>query len=251
MTSSFPNFKDKSLIFSEIKEFSSSDDDSFMQSFHDEPSKKIQIKIKEIKKKYKSEHPVISVGDDQEVGSGEEEEEEVVSEQEQEQYNSDCEDFDPFISNSNHDYTNCIKEFEKITFRKKVRGMSLFEFVSVFTYLFISPHYWWIILTSIPSLYIFFIIPRNINSYKNYEQKYQIIYQFNKHIQKKIINYFHRWNLINALIRIIFAIIIPIQYQYHIFSLQVFYLIQMVIYPLLNSYYAYHLEFQYNRNIFI
>lgn len=245
MTSSFPNFKNKSLIFSEIKEFSSSDEDSFMQSFHHEPTNKIQIKIKQKKNNKLKE----------EVGSGEEgeeeEEEEEQEQQQQEQYDSDCEEYDPFISNSNNDYSNCIKEFEKNTFRKKVRGMALFEFISAFTYLFISPHYWWIILTSVPSLYIFFIIPRNINSYKNYEQKYQIIYQFNKHIQKKKINYFHRWNLINALIRIIFAIIIPIQYKYQFFSLQVFYLIQMIIYPLLNSYYAYNLEFQYNRNIFI
>lgn len=188
--------------------------------------------------------------DQEVVGSGEEEEEEIQEDIDEE--DSDLEEEEeeeedsPFLRNM-----DCVNNFKKLSYRKKIRGMSLFSSLSVFTYLFIAPSFWWIIFTALPSLYIFFIIPRNIDSYLNYEKKYQIIYYFDKIVKKKIISYYQRWLLLNALFRTALIFIIIISYKYNIFSLQTLYLIQMVIYPIINSYYTYSFGVQYNRNIFL
>ena len=162
----------------------------------------------------------------------------------------DMDEEEPFIDNSNY-HLDYINNFDKLTYRKKVRAWALVEFIGVFTYIFIAPHFWWITFTALPSLYIFFIIPKNINSYINHEKKYQIIYKFNQKIKNKNINYYHRWLLINAIIRTIIAVVITIYYQFYILSIQTFYLMQMIIHPLINSYYAYYLESQFNKHIFL
>jgi hypothetical protein len=174
---------------------------------------------------------------------------EVVEVEEEEEEEEEDEER-PLFDNDNY-HLDYINNFAKLTYRKKVRGWALFEFFSVFTYIFIAPHFWWITFTAIPSLYIFFIIPKNIDSYINHEIKYQIIYKFNLKIKNKTINYYHRWLLINAILRTIITGIITIYYQFNILSIQTFYLIQMILQPLINSYYAYYLEHQFNENILI
>ena len=141
------------------------------------------------------------------------------------------------------------KIFNEINKLRKISKICTFiDFISGFAYLSLKYQFFWLLLTSIPSIYIFYIIPRSLIYYKNPHQKKLAIDSFKKAIlQNKHIEYYKKWLMIISFIRLIMSIFIWIQLETDAYVS--FILIFLILFPLITSFIVSSFEMKFVSKI--
>jgi len=141
------------------------------------------------------------------------------------------------------------KLFNEINKLRKISKISTFiDFISGFAYLSLKYQFFWLLLTSIPSIYIFWIIPRNLIYYKSVQEKKFAIDSFKQIIlQNKHLEYYKRWLIIISFIRFLISIFVWIQLETNIFINCV--LIFLILFPLFTSFIVSSFEMKFLSKI--